>query len=101
MSFKKIVRKIHIVLGLSSGLIVALLGLTGCILAFELEIRDLTEPFQFTKPELKPLLPPSAIRLSGETALSSKKAVSVEYPARGRSAVAYYYDATSYEKVYI
>ncbi|MEP7141771.1 MAG: PepSY domain-containing protein, partial [Ferruginibacter sp.] len=38
MTFKKIIRKVHLWLGLSSGLIVLLLGITGCILAFEVEI---------------------------------------------------------------
>ena len=40
MTFKKAIGKIHLWLGLASGLVVLLLGITGCILAFEMEIRN-------------------------------------------------------------
>lgn len=41
MSFKKIILKIHLWLGLSSGLIIFILGITGCIYVFEEELKPL------------------------------------------------------------
>ena len=66
MSYKKIVGKIHLWLGLSSGLVVLFLGITGCILAFEIEIRNLTESFRKVKIEDKPFLLPSALKTRAE-----------------------------------
>ncbi|MDR6341363.1 putative iron-regulated membrane protein [Filimonas zeae] len=41
MKTKKIIGKIHLWLGLSSGLVVVILGITGCLLAFEEELQPL------------------------------------------------------------
>lgn len=41
MTFKKLILKIHLWLGLSSGLIVVILGITGCLYAFEEELRPI------------------------------------------------------------
>lgn len=101
MSLKKIIRKTHLVLGLSSGLVVVLLGITGCLLAFETEIRNITEPFQFVKRENKAYLPPSDLKIRAEKYLLSKKALGIEYPGKGKAAVALYYDETKYERVYL
>ena len=101
MTFKKITGKIHLWLGLSSGLVVLLLGITGCILAFEVEIRNLSEQFRKVKVENKPYLPPSAVKAIAEKHLISKKALGIEYPGKGKAAVAAYYDETDYELVFI
>lgn len=101
MTFKKAIRKIHLILGLSSGLVVLILGITGCILAFELEIRNLTEPFKFVRQEARPYLPPSALKQVAEKYLVSKKALGVQYAEKGQATVAAYYDDTQYELVYL
>ena len=41
MTTKKIIGKIHLWLGLTSGLVVFILGISGCILVFESELKDL------------------------------------------------------------
>jgi uncharacterized iron-regulated membrane protein len=101
MTFKKIILISHLWLGLSSGLVVLLLGITGCILAFEIEIRNLTESFQKVKVENGPYLPPSALKSIAEKHLSSKKALGIEYPGKGKAAVAAYYDETKYELLFM
>ena len=101
MTFKKAIRKIHLVLGLGSGLIVVILGVTGCILAFELEIRSFTEPYQYVKEENKPYLAPSVLKAKAEEYLASRRAVGVQYPGKGKAAVAAYYDETNYELAYL
>ena len=101
MKFKTIIRKIHLWLGLGSGLIIVLLGITGCILAFEVEIRSITEPFQYVAEENKNYLPPSQIKSIADKHLASKKALGVEYPGKGKSAVAVYFDETHFERLYV
>ena len=101
MTFKKLIGKIHLWLGLSSGLVVLFLGITGCILAFEVEIRNLTESFRNVKVENKALLPPSALKVIAEKYLVSKKALGIEYPGTGKAAVAAYSDETHYELLFM
>ena len=101
MSVKKIVGRIHLWLGLSSGLIIVLLGITGCILAFELEIRNLTEGFRKVRVENKPYLPPSELKAIADKHLVSGNALGVEYPGQGKAAVAMYYDEKNYELLFL
>ena len=92
--FKKFIRKIHLVMGLTSGLVIVLLGISGCILAFETDIRNATEDFRFVENQNKPYLPPSILKTAAEKASNSHKAFSIEYPARNRAAlVSFYYDS--------
>jgi uncharacterized iron-regulated membrane protein len=100
MSFKKVIGKIHLWLGLASGLIVLFLGITGCILAFQVEIESL-QKFRFAKAEDKPYLPPSELRKIAEQHLNSKMALGIDYPGKGRAAMAMYYDADHYEIVFM
>jgi uncharacterized iron-regulated membrane protein len=101
MTFKKCIGRIHLWLGLSSGLVVLILGITGCILAFELEIRKLTESFRNVKVENRDVLPPSELKAIAEKHLVSKKALGIEYPGKGKAAVAAYYDEKEYELVFM
>ena len=99
MTVKKIIGKIHLWLGLASGLVVLFLGITGCILAFEVEIRKLTEPEQFVKEENKEYLPPSRLKAEAEKYLDGKTVNGLEYPGKGKSTIASYYDAENYKLV--
>lgn len=101
MTFKKTIGKLHLWLGFTSGLLVLFLGITGCILAFEIEIRNLTESYKFTRAEAKPYLAPSQLKTIAEQHLASGKALGVEYPGKGRSAIVSYYDESHYEIVYV
>lgn len=47
MTFKKLILKIHLWLGLASGLIVVILGITGCIYVFEEELRPIIHEYYF------------------------------------------------------
>lgn len=98
-SFKKMVGLIHLWLGLSSGIIIVFLGITGCILAFEQEIRRFSEPQQFTRPQEQPYLPPTTLATAAEKFLDGKKVKGIEYPGKGRSAIASYWDEKDYKLV--
>lgn len=101
MTVKKAIRQVHLWLGLSSGLIVLLLGITGCILAFEIEIRNITETYRHVQPQNKSFLPPSALKVIAEKQLVSKKALGIEYLGKDKAAMAAYYDADHYEMVFL
>ncbi len=59
MTFKKIILKIHLWLGLGSGLIIVILGITGCIYVFDEELRPIVYHDSYyankTKNKQKPL----------------------------------------------
>lgn len=47
MTFKKLILKIHLWLGLASGLIVVILGITGCLYVFEEELRPIIHDYYY------------------------------------------------------
>lgn len=101
MTLKKVIGKIHLWLGLTAGLVVLFLGVTGCILAFEVELRSLTEPYRHAEPKNAAYLPPSNLREIAEQHLDSKEALGIEYPGKDKAAIASYWDSESYEVVFL
>ncbi|RYZ99117.1 MAG: PepSY domain-containing protein [Sphingobacteriaceae bacterium] len=100
--FKFYIGRLHLWLGLASGLIVFFLGVTGCILAFEQEIEDITQPYRFTPVEYKALLPPSALKDIANKTLPGKHPHSITYEPGKSAAVVYYEEEPEfYYSVYI
>lgn len=95
-SIKFWIGRIHLWLGLISGLFVCFLGITGCILAFEREIEDLVQPYRFTKVRQLPTLPPTRLKAIADQALPGKKAHSVSYQQGRTTQVIYYNDNPEY-----
>jgi len=88
--FKYWVGQIHLWLGLSSGLFVCFLGLTGCILAFETEIENATQPYRFVTAQNQPYLPPSKLKAIADAKVPGKHAHSVGYEKGKATTVVYY-----------
>jgi uncharacterized iron-regulated membrane protein len=86
MLFKKINAWLHLWLGLASGIIVVILSITGCILVFEQEIRQLTSPWLHVEQKGTDFLPPSKLHESVSKALPEKTVKSVWYHGVGRTA---------------
>lgn len=103
MTVKKAVGKIHLWLGLTSGLVVFIVSITGCIYAFQSEIQDLTQSYRYIEVEKKPMLPPSVIKTIVEKAVPNKVVHSVTYERPGRAAIAtiYHYEPSYYYLVYL
>lgn len=101
LGFKKIIGLVHLWLGLISGVLVVFLGITGCMLAFEHEIRSVTQPYLKTEAQDRAYLSPTVLKENAEKHLAGKKANGIEYPGKGKSAVAYYYDDTDYKLIYL
>lgn len=103
MNFKKIIGKIHLWLGLSTGLVVFVVSLTGCLYAFQQEIQDATQPFRFSKvEETRAVLPPSAFEAVARKKLPKAHLHAINYPAKGRSveAIFYGFDPEHYYIIY-
>lgn len=103
MTFKKIINKLHLWLGLTSGLIVFVISVTGCLYAFKDEIQALTESYRYVEERHDPFLPPSALKIIAENQLKGKKIHGVQYSARDNAAVVSFYSAEPeyYYLVYI
>ncbi len=75
--FKKSIRKIHLWLGLASGAIVFILGVTGCLYVFEEELRPIVYADHYIVKEVeKEPLPISGLLTTAKNALGEKKPVS-------------------------
>ncbi|SHL51341.1 PepSY-associated TM helix domain-containing protein [Flavobacterium saccharophilum] len=71
--FSKINAWLHLWLGLASGIVVLIMGITGCILVFEQEIKQLTSPWLNVEAQsADKILPPSKIYASVKKALPKK-----------------------------
>jgi len=103
MTFKKINAWLHLWLGLASGIVVFVLGITGCALVFEHEIKAMINPWVVVKaPEGAKILAPSALYQSVQKALPGKQIESVWYYGENRSArfSAHEVDSTIYVNPY-
>ena len=93
MGFKKQIRFLHKWLGLTSGLIVFIVSITGCIFCFHDEIKDITrKDIRLVQDTGKPYLPPSVLRENALKHVPNGKSEYVFYVARNRSAVVYTYN---------
>jgi len=101
MTVKGIIGKVHLWLGFTSGLVVLFLGVTGCILAFEQEIRSFTESYQYVEVEARPYLSPSEINKITDKNLPGKTVHGIAYRTPGKSIVASFYSADYYYLMYL
>jgi uncharacterized iron-regulated membrane protein len=95
--FKKFTRTIHLWLGLTSGLLVFIVAITGCIYAFQEEIQNVTQPYRFVANQHKEFLTPSQIQTIADAALPWKHIHAIMYYDSVHSAKAIYY---SFEEHY-
>lgn len=94
--------QIHLWLGLISGLFVCFLGITGCILAFEKEIENVTQPYRKLEIQNKALLSPTQLKNIADKALPNKHAHSVTYlPGKATQVVYYNFDPEYYYIVFV
>jgi uncharacterized iron-regulated membrane protein len=70
LKFRKIAYQLHVWLGLTSGLIIVIIAATGCILAFEDELKQLIHPQRYFVEKIEQKkLPLSELTLKAEKAL--------------------------------
>ncbi|MEZ0483133.1 PepSY-associated TM helix domain-containing protein [Fibrella aquatica] len=102
MTGKKLIGKIHLWLGLSSGIVVFIVSITGCLYAFQQEIQDVTQPFRFVKQEQREILPPSVFEAVARKELPKLHLHAINYPAKGRSveSIFFGFDPEHYYVIY-
>ncbi|WP_276373644.1 PepSY-associated TM helix domain-containing protein [Chryseolinea sp. H1M3-3] len=93
MTFKKTISRIHLWIGISSGLVVFILAITGCLYAFQEEIQNLTQPYRFVEHREAPVLPPSKLKAIAEKELPGKHIHAVLYAKPGHAAEVIFYSA--------
>ena len=95
--WRKVIGKLHLWLGFSSGLLVLFLALTGCILAFQREIENATQAYRYVdyQPSAQ-FLPPSRFKQIADAQLPGKKSHSVIYQKDKSAQVVYYNFAPEY-----
>ena len=86
MTTRTLARKLHLWLGITTGIVVSVIALSGCLYVFERELRDRLDPFRCVEPEAGTLLPPSALRAIAERQLPGETASRVYYEGRQRAA---------------
>lgn len=91
MKFKKQIGKVHLWLGLSTGLVVFIISITGCFYAFQKEILDATEDFRYSQVEDKAVLPPSVFEKISKAKYPEYHLHAINYPGEGRSVETIYY----------
>jgi uncharacterized iron-regulated membrane protein len=89
---KKAINKIHLFLGLITGLIIVIIALTGCIYAFQEEIQNLTQSYRYVEQQEKSFLPPSQLKEIAQQQLPGKSLHRLRYGEKKNAAVITFYN---------
>jgi uncharacterized iron-regulated membrane protein len=102
-SIKKLIGQLHLWLGLSSGIIVFIIAITGCLYAFQEEIQNITEEYRFVEKQDKPFLSPSQLEEIAKKELPNKALHAIKYNGSKKSveAIFFHYEPTYYHIVYL
>jgi uncharacterized iron-regulated membrane protein len=102
-SVRRYIGKIHLWLGFTSGILVFIVAVTGCIYAFQAEIQDLTQSFRFVDRQSRDFLPPSVLKAVAEERIPDKHIHAVLYngPDRAAQVIFYSYEPEYYYLVYV
>lgn len=92
MSIKKFFRKIHLILGLVSGIIIFIVSVTGAVYVFNEEIKNITESFRKVEIQNKPVIPPSKAFEIGKEVNSDKHMHGLVYGTRNEAIEVIYYE---------
>tara|TARA_R110000868_G_scaffold48720_3_gene157719 strand:+ start:46559 stop:47695 length:1137 start_codon:yes stop_codon:yes gene_type:complete len=103
MSFKKAISVLHLWLGLSSGIIVFIIAITGCLYAFQEEIQNLTEDYRFVTEQQSPFLPPSKLLAIAQKQLPGKTLHALKYNRKTDAveAIFFHYEPSYYYTTYL
>lgn len=94
--FVKAVGKIHLWLGLVSGLIVFIVAITGCLYAFEKEIRYLTEPYRHVEQKKAAFLKPEQLKAIAGEEIPEQTPHSVIYGQTDEAAQVVFYNTSGF-----
>lgn len=95
MTIKKLFGKLHLWLGLTTGLVVLIQGLTGAIYCFAPELQNM-QSYRSVQSETAPLLPPSQIKQIAEKQLPEKTVQRMYYDASDKAVMVLFSEKDSY-----
>lgn len=100
---KKVYRKLHKITGLTTGLVVLLVSLTGCLWVFKVEIESLYTDYKTVTPENKDVITASYVKQIGEKHLPGKHIHGVLYGQPDEAIELIFYEAEPkfYQSIYI
>ena len=90
-SFRNIVRKIHLVLGFSTGIVVFIVAMTGCCWVFQEEIQSWSRDYRQVSEENKPLISPSEAKQIAEKVYPGRSIHGVLYGNRREAVEVIFY----------
>lgn len=93
--FRSINDWLHLWLGLTSGIVVFVVSITGCFYAFQQEIRDVTEPWRFVEPQESAFVPPSKLLDTALKYMPDQKPTGLTYAGSDGAAAAGYMGNTN------
>lgn len=90
---RKTISKLHLWLGLPSGIVVFIVCVTGCLYVFKQEITDITEPWRFTPAQQKTVLLPSELLAISDSCIDeNRQATAITYGESTDAVWVDYYD---------
>lgn len=100
---KKILLGLHKYLGLSTGLVLFIVALTGCFLSFKEEIENCYSPYKTVAIEASEFLKPSTIKNIASKLIPNKTIHGVVYGKLDEALEVVFYEATPefYQSLYV
>lgn len=95
-SIRKIVLKIHLWLGLSTGLVVFIVSITGAMYCFAPELQQLTQPYRSVEAKKSRYLPASTLIAIAEKQIPDKKVKRLYYGQPDKAAYALFFEKGGY-----
>jgi uncharacterized iron-regulated membrane protein len=87
MRIKKLIGKIHLILGLASSLVVFIVAITGAIWAFESEISDLAQPYRRVEARKQAYISASKLKELARPYFKNQHIDGIEFSGANRAAV--------------
>lgn len=103
MTFKKIIFQLHKILGLTTGLVVFVVAITGCCWAFREEIESLYGDYKKVEPQNKEILTPSKAKQLAEAIFPNNTIHGVVFAKADDAIEVIFYDAEPefYQSVFL
>lgn len=102
-SIKNTARKLHLYVGLSTGLVVFILAITGCCWVFQQEIRSLTADYKKVEVQAQPFITVTQAKTIGLKVFPGKAVHGVAFGQKDEAIEVIFYEAKPrfYRKVYL
>lgn len=102
-NWKYYIGKLHLWLGFSTGLVVFIVAITGCLYCFKEEIHSLYDDYKYVEAQDKPFIPPSEVKKIAHDTLPGRHIHSVVYGDKTDALEIVYYEADPefYHMVYV